>query len=79
VPTPSQHFRRYENMSIAEDDETIQAKGAHRRKFTSEQDIMLLKEVLAVGAHVLQHGDTVLKFGAVADKPKKQRLPTLDE
>jgi hypothetical protein len=29
---------------------------------------MLLKEVFAVGAHVLQHGETVLKFGAIADK-----------
>jgi hypothetical protein len=68
VPWPSQHFRRYYNMSIIEDDKTIQAKSAHRRKFTSEQDLMPLNEVFAVGAHVPKHGETVLKFGAVADK-----------
>jgi hypothetical protein len=29
---------------------------------------MLLKDVFAVGTHAPKHGETMLKFGAVADR-----------
>ena len=50
----------------------------HRRKFGEEHDIALLKEVIAIGAHVSKRGSQMENFDAISDTLNKSGvLPCL--
>ena len=52
-------------------DAPSESRGLHRRKFGEEHDIALLKEVIAIGAHVSKRGSQMENFDAISDTLNK--------